>query len=438
MIQLTFCRMVVFCSVYVAGLRWHAHQYEDSALQKIGYVAEQSKVNQNSAVMQKLSDAHCNDIEMVNTMGPVVESLSTFFEKIHHKTIYPWILTGINALRYGGVSLPLNDGQVTAFDHDLDFLIQMPTSSEQEVREMITQWRLHLEQATGLSSFQEQGPDNEEYQRYTPGGAYHYWIRVERPTHVTKMAKKQHRELVTMEYETAHQRKLSPDEQSRLLDQVPYRYKNSTMIDLLIKFNNGVSISEDYAPSSKRMMFLGYDFPMPRNAERLHQDIKATYTEPSNVMEHSNQLCDLEVPAGFLKEDPNPSLDVTRKIQTCSAILDDHGFASTYAHCSRDHRRHVNLHFLQQQTKEQAIQTCFAAGCASLPNVWLHTCCTSCAGQYAPKCTSFVPMGKKKRSNKNRHDAETPATTTTTTTTNTYPQLKFCGSKSCVPGSVQI
>jgi len=287
-----------------------------------------------SLSLRQLVDTQCQDQKMIDAMGPVVESLGTFWEKDHHMTIYPWAITGLAALRYGGVSVVKNDGVVEAFDHDLDFLIQMPNSTRKQVDAMVRQWRSHLQEKTGYKSYDSTPPGTEHLRvkraaKYNNVEASHYFIFIKKPSRTTKKMSEQGMQFWDDFY--GKFMKGGPVSKKDFAKSVKGRTKYTTMVDLWVK-HDGRPLDEGYKASEKKMLFLGHEFSSPKNPELLHGDILATYKDTHRIHKTKN-LCDLREPNGVIEEDVAPSMEESERVHKCSKILSDHGYFSISEHC---------------------------------------------------------------------------------------------------------
>merc|ERR1719428_1343109 len=103
-------------------------------------------------------------------------------------TIYPWVLTALTSLRYGGVSLTRDDGRADVFDHDLDFLIQMPNATQKQTRKLVEEWQHYLKKTTGLHSF-ERTPSSLKFHKrnkHNNIAVSHFFIWVRKPSRTTE------------------------------------------------------------------------------------------------------------------------------------------------------------------------------------------------------------------------------------------------------------
>lgn len=288
-------------------------------------------VSQSQATMQEILNSKCEDQKMVDVMGPLVKSLSTFFQNDHHMTIYPWALTGLAALRYGGVSFVKNNGNAHTVDHDLDFLIQMPNATRREVDKMVKEWQSRLNQETGYKSYDSTPPGTNRLRNSKNNnlGASHYFIFVKKPSRTTEKMNEQGDPFWNDFYDKFMKGK--GIEKQDFAREVKKRTKYTTMIDLWVK-HDGRPLDEGYADSGKKMFFLGQAFPTPKNPEVLHGDILATFKAKHRIHK-TKSLCDLAEPTGVIDEDSKPSNEESQRVQECSKILSNHGYFSISEQC---------------------------------------------------------------------------------------------------------
>jgi len=361
----------LFCSGSALRVKHTDFQIATEVSEPMSLAVDESKL---TALKQERVANQCEDIQMADSLEPVVRSLSTFFEKKNDIAIHPWILTGLSALRHGGISLPMN-AKKEVFDHDLDFLVHMPTSTKQDVLDKLAEWRSFLKRTTGIQAYEIDPP--EEYNSHKDG-SYHVTMVVDRPTLITNKAKEQSREVLEKMFVKLRGHSPDPDQKRRLFEAAPWKH-NGTMIDFAVTFR-GFNDSPpshkrpDYSLSQKRMFFLGSDFPVPNNLEQLHKDIIRTYGLNEKIR-NTNNLCDFEVPMGLWEEDPKHSVELDQKVLKCSKILDKHGFASMHRACPKsDH----TMKLVQKVTRDMCY---FEDGCMGIKTMYLEKCCSICAGK---------------------------------------------------------
>ena len=127
-----------------AGLSIHAESESDLN----GTLAELKDV---SAEEGSSHIGACLDEEFADDVGPIVSSIAKFWSN-RNITVYPFVLTGLNALRYGGTGVAGPNKEQQTFDHDMDFLVQMPNATYADAQKMVQELQNQLFMETSLAS----------------------------------------------------------------------------------------------------------------------------------------------------------------------------------------------------------------------------------------------------------------------------------------------
>lgn len=324
-----------------------------SAPLRAGLIESDVSIN---AVAQELVDRQCEDSAEMKRLGPVVQSISEFFQKDAKETkgviVYPWALTMLGATRWGGISL-FEQNTTQSIDHDLDFLIQMPGKTHEDAKVLIKAWQDHLLKTTGLESVDiSEGPlSAQQHRKLSEAGTQSdrfaivvkqksgvgrtlvkdttfrkdFFDRVYRqkvkevvpdlanpPTVARAAADKVTHDILFKQFETIF-------EKSEI---VQHEY---TMIDFWVKTDH---LGRDYQPSHKtKTLLMGSTFPFPENPEVIHKDIQASYL-PGHQMWNTKSLCDLRVPNNLFNEDVKSSPQMSKLVDTCTKALSKKGYAS--------------------------------------------------------------------------------------------------------------
>lgn len=321
----------------------HGHLDDESGESALAY----------STVLE-LIHKHCEDIGEIERLGPVVKSISNFFQKKENKytTVYPWALTMLAATRWGGISL-FEQNTSHSMDHDLDFLLQMPGKTFKDAQEVVQKWRQDLLATTGLETVDiTEGPLSSTQQRkLSEGGTESYRIAIvvkqksevgrnfadNRPfrqeffdrlyrqkvpeivpnlafpaSGALAIADKVYHDIMFKRFET-------------LFGESEIVQHHYTMVDFWVNLE---LLGKDYQPSRKtKTLFMGSTFPFPENPEVIHKDIKATFA-PDHKMQDTNSLCDLRVPSDLFSDDLQASPEMIKLSETCTKALSKQGYAS--------------------------------------------------------------------------------------------------------------
>lgn len=381
----------VVLNVSATGLKIHGHGQG----RVVGIRSAESKWVSGAISAISLSEESCGSrTGFQEVLGPVVGVVGDFFES-RNITVYPWVITMIGAMRWGGMSVRLGERE-HIMDHDMDFLVQMPKGSTgEDATNAINGMQATLFHELGVNStwlnqwFGRDGHlplfDRVDGKWSNPSGADHMIVIAQHPRfrrlpdrdagdinddlgsaaydYARRVVEATEREagmpkehyIISEDHMNRENNKWSPRlKKTGLSHKTALRHLAEFKRDMIavtakdpglrkdgdrFEFDMWVRPGENfdlaYAPSDKKVLFLGHTFPFPRNPNMIAMDLKAVLLERryEGVDAASyDSMCNLFLPNGTFPEDiaagAREGLAAIQRARTCSKELDQRGFAS--------------------------------------------------------------------------------------------------------------
>jgi len=293
-------------------------------------------------------------------INPIVESLATFFNG-RNIVIYPFALTMVAAMRWGGIGVVVKDKSFV-LDHDLDFFVAMSNVTYPGMQKVLHEWQLFLKNRHKLASFDGGkftfgNPLLSESGIIRGGEFYHTFITVERKSPVGTKLKED--EAIVRTFDKVHalyagnssDHYILPVEQARpennpmlvihsdrswadVKSQLVQEYHASdwyqegyTMVDFWYQPER--ELSEGLLASlTKKTLFMGQTFPFPSSTDAVYQGMKVTFPRDHPAFYQTSGLCDFRESRSLFEEDLPSSPETSMVLSECTSRLSSKSFAS--------------------------------------------------------------------------------------------------------------
>lgn len=348
------------------------------------FTADALKVNGDMSQMSSLSKKAVDISDQCQVAGhdvdSIVKSVSTFFGQ-KNIPVYPWAITMVAAMRWGGAGINLKEGEFI-LDHDLDFLVATPSQSLADCEKLVKEWQSYLYTNFGLSSYVDSvalnNPGLSSNKFFRASDTFHFFMVVRKSTGVgDKFAKDN---ILSRTFDKIHQvqtymytkggefhtgdsshdvssdnfkfsewmadpnnpfdsRGVTHTEQSwgQAKSEMLKDWENSetaqngfTFVDLWFKPSK--DLSKSLKPSqTKQTLFNGEVFPFPEDQDYVLSDLRETFLP--NHPAYNTSMCDFYKPHGLFEEDMLGSEEVVKITTDCASALAKRSFASFQSIC---------------------------------------------------------------------------------------------------------